>query len=101
MGINYGQTIRDTGPIVNTSAVMTVSSVQVLPVDSLRHEGVIYNKSNKTIYVAWGIAAATVNDLAVPAGANLDIPEDYTGAVQAIGVSGIVGSALAQTISFL
>ena len=101
MGINYSQIDKQTGPIVNTTVAALITSVQLLPVDLLRHEGVIYNRTNKTIFVAWGTAAATAADLAVPAGANLDIPEDFTGAVQAIGAAGITGSVLSQTVSFI
>lgn len=102
MGINYAQTNRETGSIIDTNVAVTVASVQLLGVDPFRHEGAIYNKTNKTIYIVWGTVAATSNNsLAVPAGANLDIPEDYTGAVQVGGAIGVVSNALAQTISFL
>ena len=101
MGINYVQTDKVTGPIVNATVTALITSFQLLPADPLRHEGTIYNKTNKTIFVAWGTAAATATDLAVPAGSNLDIPEDYTGAVQAIGAAAITGSVLCQTVSFI
>ena len=101
MGINFAQVDKQTGGVVNTSAIASINSFQVLPADPLRHEGTIYNRTNKTIFVAWGLSVATLADLAVPAGANLDIPEDYTGAIQAIGAAAITGSVLSQTISFL
>ena len=85
MGINYGQVDNVTGAIVSTTVAALITSVQALPVDLLRHEGTIYNQTNRIIYVSWGTAAATTASLAVPVGSNIDIPEDYTGAVQVIG----------------
>jgi hypothetical protein len=101
MGINYQNVDKVTGPIVNTTVAALVTSVQLLAADPLRHEGTIYNKTNKTIYLSWGATAATTADLAIPVGANADIPEDYTGAVQVIGAAGVTGNVLAQTISFI
>jgi hypothetical protein len=101
MGINYSQIEKATGSIVDTSVAGAVATFQILGVDILRHEGTIYNRTNRTLYVKWGTAAATAADLAVPAGSNIDIPEDYTGAVQGICAAGVTGNVLSQTISFV
>jgi hypothetical protein len=101
MGINYSQIDKQTGAIVDTLVVGAVATFQLLPVDLLRHEGTIYNRTTRTLYVKWGTVAATTTDLAVPAGSNIDLPEDYTGAVQGICAAGVSGSVLSQTISFL
>ena len=101
MGINFSPIDKQTGPIVSATVAVPITSVQILAADPLRHEGTIYNRTTKTIFVAWGAAAATAADLAVPAGSNLDIPEDFTGPVQAIGAAGITGSVLSQTVSFI
>jgi hypothetical protein len=101
MGINYGQVEKQTGAVVDTSIAGSATTFQVLPVDLLRHEGTIYNRTNRILYIKWGTAAATAADLAVPAGSNIDIPEDYTGAVQGICAAGVSGAVLSQTISFI
>ena len=101
MGINYQNVDKVTGPIMDTSVAALVTSVQVLAADPLRHKGTIYNKTTKTIYVNWGATAATTASLGIPVGANVDIPDDYTGAVQVIGASGVTGNVFAQTISYV
>lgn len=101
MGINYAQVDKVTGGVVDTTVLGSATTVQLLPVDLLRHEGTIYNRTNRIVYIKWGTAAATTADLAVPVGANLDMPEDFTGAVQMIAAAGVTGSVLAQTISFV
>jgi hypothetical protein len=102
MGINYQQVDKVTGGVVDTVYVPTTTSGNALAADLLRHEGTIYNRTNRTIYVSWGTTAATVTSLAVAAGANLDMPEDFTGAVQILAAAGVLtGNVLIQTVSYV
>jgi hypothetical protein len=101
MSINYQNTERQTGAIVDTTVAGAVASFQVLAADPLRHSGTIYNQTNRALYIRWGTTAATTANLLVPAGANLVIPEDYTGAVQGISTAGVTGNVLSQTVSFV
>jgi hypothetical protein len=100
MSINYAQVDEVTGDVVSTTFAPNTTSAQALGVDGQRRSGTIYNRTNRTIYVNWGTAAATATSLAVPAGANLSIPEDYIGAVQIIRAAGaLTGDVLIQTLS--
>ena len=102
MGINFAATNRETGSIIDTVVTVTTTSASLLGPDGSRHEGSIYNRTNKNIYITWGTTPATSNNgLIVPPGSNLDIPEDYTGAIQVSGAIGVTGTVLAQTISFI
>lgn len=51
------------------------------------------NKSNKNMYVKFGIGAATVASKLLPPGANIDSAPNYDGPVQAIWDAGAVGNA--------
>jgi hypothetical protein len=101
MSINYQNVDRVTGGVVNTPVAGAIASFQILPTDANRHSGTIYNRTNRNLWVSWGTAAATTADLLVPAGSNLVIPEDYTGAVQGISAAGVTGNILSQTVSFI
>lgn len=102
MGINYQNVDKVTGSIIDTLFAPTAASTQAIAADPLRHEGSIYNRTNRTVYVSWGTAPATTSSLPVPAGANLDMPEDYTGAIQIIAAAGnLTGNVLIQTISYV
>jgi hypothetical protein len=102
MSINYQNVERTTGPVVDTPFTPSTTSGQALGVDLLRHDGTIYNRTNRIIYIAWGTTAATAANLPVPAGANAKIPLDYTGAVQILAAAGaLTGNVLSQTTSYV
>jgi hypothetical protein len=101
MSINYQDVDKVTGDVIDTSVAGSAASFQILPVDLARHSGTIYNNTNRKLWVKWGTTPATTANLLVPVGANLVIPEDYTGAVQGICASGVTGNVLSQTVSFI
>ncbi len=102
MGIQYSSTNRTVGDVVEISVLPSTVSALLLAADPLRHDGTIYNKTSKTIYVQWGTTAATVaGSLTIPAGSNVDFPLDFTGPVQFLGLSAATGSVVVQTISYI
>jgi hypothetical protein len=103
VGINFSVQPRSTGAIVDElkTTGLTVSQ-EVMAANVDRAEGgTIYNRTNKAMYVRWGTTAATSADLAVTAGSNIDVPDSYTGAAQAICASGATGNILTQTVSYI
>jgi hypothetical protein len=102
MSISYPNTARETGDPVDTLFTPLITSAQALAPDPNRHDGTVYNRTNRTIYVRWGTTAATLTNLPVTAGANVKIPLDYTGAIQIIRATGnLTGEVLIQVISYL
>lgn len=101
MSINYNNVDKQTGAVVSTPVTGATTSFQILAVDAARYSGTIYNQTNRNLWVNWGTTAATTANLLVPSGANLVVPEAYTGAVQGISAAGVTGSVLSQTVSFI
>jgi hypothetical protein len=103
MGVNFSVQPRATGAMVDEVKLtgLTVSQ-EVMAANVDRAEGgTIYNRTNKNMYVKWGILPATATDLLVTAGSNIDVPDSYTGAAQAICANGATGSILTQTVSYV
>jgi ammonia channel protein AmtB len=88
-------------PSADTSTVTTVNAsvtaVQISAANPARmFGGLIVNKSNRIMYVRFGLAAGLV--AAAPAtaisanGGNIDIPDDYVGPISAIWAAGATGN---------
>jgi hypothetical protein len=77
-------------PQSTSSTITTVSgsttSTTILAANSARMSGLIVNGTNKTLWVNFGTTPATTAapSLSVPQNANIDIPDNYIGAVQGI-----------------
>jgi hypothetical protein len=103
MGVNFSVQPRATGDVIDeikTTGLTASQSVMVANADRAEG-GTIYNRTNKNMYVKWGTVAATTADLLVTAGSNIDVPDSYTGAAQAICANGATGQILTQTVSYV
>jgi hypothetical protein len=101
MGVNFPSS-RQTGDMITVSKIATAASQELLPENLDRAQGgTIYNKTNRVLYVRWGTTAATSSDILVPAGGNIDIPDEYTGAIQGISSNTGNGTIVIQTLSYV
>jgi ammonia channel protein AmtB len=80
-----------------TTVAASVTAIQISAANPSRmFGGLIVNKSNKIMYVRFGLPAglvAAAPATAIPAnGGNIDIPDDYTGPISAIWATAATGN---------
>lgn len=88
MGINSASNSPlPLSPEIITTVATTTTAVFIRAINPTFAEGFIVNNSNKSMYVSFTdtplITAASPNSI-VPSKGNIDIPENYTGVIQAI-----------------
>jgi hypothetical protein len=93
MAINPGAYVPPTatGDQISTAAASAATAVS-FPANPLRLGGYIENVSNKPMWVKWGggaPATAALPNSQVPAGGNIDIQDNYVGAISLIWSSGV------------
>jgi hypothetical protein len=87
MAINFAPTTPENlGSEVITTVAASITSVVLDPANPTRRQGFVVNKSNRNLWVNFSVTAPTAaapNNLITP-GSNIDIPENYTGAINGI-----------------
>jgi hypothetical protein len=101
MGIQFPPNSVVAGAVVTATQATSVISASLAVADPLRLSGTIYNFTNKPIGISFGTAAATLAQPSkiVPANGNIDIYDNYTGAIQVIGTNGATGNIQIDTVS--
>jgi hypothetical protein len=104
MSISYPPNTQTVGNDVPITVAYSATNVVAAPANALRApEGLIINNATKPMYVTFTGAAATTASpsILVPAnGGTLDVPGSYTGAINAIWVSGGAGNAVIHEFTY-
>lgn len=105
MSVSYEPIERATGAAVVTTVLVSVTNIIVAPANLDRAPGsFIINNSSKNMWVSCTGTAATAAAPATkipPNGGSFDIPESYTGAVNAIWSSGANASCVVNEFSYI
>jgi hypothetical protein len=104
MSVHYSPIPNVTGNNSNIVTVPANASPVLVPANPNRLGGYIENKANKSMWVKFGdpntppLLAATRPLTEVPGGANVDIPDDFTGVIGLIWSNGFANGVNAIAI---
>jgi hypothetical protein len=107
MGVNFSPIAQSTSKNSQNVLVAGTTTATYIPVNEARLGGYITNNGNRTMFVKFGDAAsgnaltAAAPFTAVPAGANIDVPEFYVGAIGLIWATGVSTTSNAVFTEFL
>ncbi len=105
MSVSYDPGFRPVGVDSAATVNAAVTNTIIAAANLLRApEGFVVNNSNKNLWVTFTGVAATAAAPAtkiLPAGGNIDIPGNYTGAINGIWETGATGSCVVHEFSYV